>query len=1143
MADPFQPKFVDLVRNYSTTTGTGNFTLGPAVNGHTSFTSALQVGDNFYYSAIGVDKPAEREVGRGTLLAGGVISRNPVSGTKTNFTSGTKSIALVAAAEWFNAIQAGGSGGGGGPASVSLAASRAALSAAPTDRPALLTLKGCEGLFTFDPADHSGDVSADGAQAIYVAPTSDTSGASGAWVRRHEAAVGARWSGVTGDGTTDDTAAIDSLLPLGSTTLFPAGTYVLSSTTIPASKQVQTAGFATRIKQLPGSIAGTRMVHLSGGSRVDDMAFEGRLGQTGDTTGEWNHGFNVAGSPANGGISLTSFGNTSGTNIRGDVAYVGGDYLGTIGTATISIASPAVVTRAAHGLADGSEVLFTTTGSLPTGLAAYTNYYVRAATANTFELSAYRGGPAINASGAQSGVHTLHAHRFGTSQVSFGHIKGDNVYRHGFCIIGGTTGVSAESVICGTSGVTAVDIEPEHYEGDVKGVSIKLVQGRNVHVVAGGVRATGIDFGMLDLHPTNYGTGSTPAYPYTVDSGVLFRNADVRIGKLLASDFNASAITANSGGTISSFVTIDNAEVINCNKLNTAGIGYIMGGGQSALTYVYRLGFLRARTDNPAHYVLASAAGSTVDFAEAALVTNSALVHGDDTLIQTLNVTKADSGNGGRVAYSSVRVRVLGGKADCDRFFASCTRSVAIGVDVTATTGVDVSGTNNSFWASRLNGSFYFLYANNGAISINDTGLALFNEVRSTTGYRVGSTWVLNSAGILQAAAFPALTGDVTTVQGALGTTIANNAVTYAKMQDVSAASKLLGRGDSGAGDPQEITLGAGLTMIGTTLSAAGGGGGPGGADRQIQFNNAGVLGGTTNLLIDASNNLTLGHAAATNAPGADKLTVVPQRIAAGGGRVMPRLQHSDASYQSLQSDIGRHSIFAFIPSSGSATITTIGAVALTALGTATATNCAATNRLTRAKRVRGVSAATAGSVGGWYMNSSGHRQWSTGGVPGGGFKAVFRFGVEDAAAVAGAHMFLGLRDGVGAPGGTLDPGTITNCIGVGQQNGSANLKLFYGGSAAQAPIDLGAGFPAADTSALYEATFYARADDSTKVDYLVQNLSTGAEAGGTLTGTAGTAIPSNSTLLAVSAFRNNNATAAAVSLGVAGIYIESEFA
>ena len=80
-------------------------------------------------------------------------------------------------------------------------------------------------------------------------------------------------------------------------------------------------------------------------------------------------------------------------------------------TATMTIATPCVVTWTAHGLWDGATVRFTTTGALPTGLAVITDYFVTKIDANTFNLSTTLAnqvaGTKITTSGSQSGVHTV----------------------------------------------------------------------------------------------------------------------------------------------------------------------------------------------------------------------------------------------------------------------------------------------------------------------------------------------------------------------------------------------------------------------------------------------------------------------------------------------------------------------------------------------------------------------------------------------------------------------------------------------------------------------------------------------------------------------------------------------------------------
>lgn len=77
-------------------------------------------------------------------------------------------------------------------------------------------------------------------------------------------------------------------------------------------------------------------------------------------------------------------------------------------TGTVTIASPGVWTTATHGLSNGAAVSITTTGALPTGLTAGTTYYLVSTGGTSFSLAATPGGSAINTTGTQSGVHTVH---------------------------------------------------------------------------------------------------------------------------------------------------------------------------------------------------------------------------------------------------------------------------------------------------------------------------------------------------------------------------------------------------------------------------------------------------------------------------------------------------------------------------------------------------------------------------------------------------------------------------------------------------------------------------------------------------------------------------------------------------------------
>jgi hypothetical protein len=227
-------------------------------------------------------------------------------------------------------------------------------------------------------------------------------------------------------------------------------------------------------------------------------------------------------------------------------------------------------------------------------------------------------------------------------------------------------------------------------------------------------------------------------------------------------------------------------------------------------------------------------------------------------------------------------------------------------------------------------------------------------------------------------------------------------------------------------------------------------------------------------------------------------------------------------------------------PYPATTTVSTVGLgfPALTTAGaTVTARNPATTNMVTRSWRQGFVSAAGAGSIVTNRIALLG--LVSTGSGTLGGFGMRVRFVPSDAATVAGSRMWMGVTSFVGAFING-EPSAITNNVGVGWGAADTNLQLFYGGSVAQTPINLGANFPARTLSAdLYELHLYAPPTTANTVIYTVTRLNTGDVATGTLTGAA-TVIPQSTTILSpFNSYVTNNATALAVGMDLCEVLVE----
>jgi hypothetical protein len=279
--------------------------------------------------------------------------------------------------------------------------------------------------------------------------------------------------------------------------------------------------------------------------------------------------------------------------------------------------------------------------------------------------------------------------------------------------------------------------------------------------------------------------------------------------------------------------------------------------------------------------------------------------------------------------------------------------------------------------------------------------------------------------------------------------------------------------------------------------------------------------------------------------PGANQAALFARSF----GRVMLGGVTPDGDAFTVQPHFGRNRINLWQAAGNSATISFFGLIDTgTNIGTAGVnTTPTTTNHATRMRRWGNLTSNIAGNLSGRSFATG--QFFSTGnGAAGnaamGGFFLSLDFvpSTPVLANAATARMFLGMIGGSTATT-NVEPTSVLNVVGVGKISTSSNLHIIVNGSAAQAPIDLGADFPA-NTNRVdaYRATFYSSPNLNGVISWRVERIGTDFVASGTITPvTPGVQTPISTLTMAPRWWITNNLTAAIVGLDIGQMYIESE--
>lgn len=668
------------------------------------------------------------------------------------------------------------------------------------------------------------------------------------------------------------------------------------------------------------------------------------------------------------------------------------------------------------------------------------------------------------------------------------------------------------------------------------------------------------------------------------------------------SDFSSAAdarITAQKA-VASGLATLDAGGKIPTSQLPAIAITdrFVVASQAAMLALTAETGDIAIRTDLNKSFVLGGGGNPATlsDWQELLTPTDAVLSVNGQTGAVTLTTTNI--GEGSNLYFTEPRVRssVLTGFAAAgartaiaaaDSILTAFGKAQKYFNDLSALafsgSATDLSGTKTSTFISDFNTA-----ADARITAANKQGNIQFQDEGTDAGTS-GGVSTLNFVGSGVSATFSSGTltvaisgggggglsdgdyGDITVSLGATQLTIDPKAVTYSKIQDVT-AKRILGRADAADGVIEEITLGKNLAFSGTSivesLTSVVIGKVLAVSDMGTQLtyaptgwndaepDQATVLrwSGTDHMLLRSLTGGTAGRVAVIENASAEQLIVICHDQGSAGNKFYlgPKGPHlivlpgesftfvydAVASYWRPVAPVPNYDgrlgwkRIAQVPGTGTAPISQGLAHTTASAGTLSTPAITTTNYRTSRRRTQAVTGTTAGTSSGtrhalqtvWRGNAAGlggflcHYQWAFNLLP-----------------ASAASFFVGLYSSTAAPG-NADVSTFLNIVGFGRDSADpTNVQFVFNDAAGVAgKINAGGTFPV-DTTAVYDGTIFAvpngsqitmvlwRSDDPTQLPYVLRLPASD--------------IPASTALLSHYCYINNRAAAA--SYGIDWMLIE----